>query len=887
MSALLLDWPAAAVQGPAAAGGKGWQLALMAQLGVPVPDGFVIHADASRGRRAGDLVPQALRDALARELAVRDWETTPLAVRSSAPQEDSAQASFAGIHLSRLNVTGVDAVAEAVQAAWDSVWEPAAVAYRQRLGLDRQGHQPAMAVVVMPLLPAVAAGIAFTCDPLSGRDDQLLIHAHWGLGEALVGGQADGDEYRLQSNESTDGDDALRVIARRLGGKQRMTRVRSGGGTTVIDTPAQQAAEAVLSDAQAIALGGLSRDAASALDFANPRYDIEWVWDGERFWIVQARPVTARARHTYPALREQPRYWSRGNTREIMPDPLSALDWHGCRTMANRMLTLGFSLSGYPILPGTEHAALFDGRLYLDVSLMQWECYDALGVRPDAVNRLLGGTQPEIAVPPPSARDRLARGLRMLRYLARSPRQRRLGEAALARAAEQTRQWREQALPADRGALARLLREQFRTVAQADPLFFLQGSAGGTLAGLVDLVEKYCPGEGYAVTAALMAGGEPSVTAQQGYALIALAETAAADAEALAWLRSPQRIGAQWEQRLPAHSPFRRAFAEFLERYGHRATAESYVRQPRWREAPDYLLDTVLGMIGSDAHAVRQRQRDAARQAWQRLRAAIPPLARPAMLPLLRRMVRVATRECNQREAARSALMRYLEVVRRTALALGAQLTRAGANADEDSDEDDKENGNDAGLKRADDVFHLTAFELLAAAEGRMPLQHAARRAARRAETLARQAGQTEPAVIVEQPGALPAVFPSSEPSAASVADAAAGRWSGTPVGAGQAQGPACVARSPQQATAMANGDILVAPSTDPAWTPLFLRAGGLVMETGGYLSHGAIVAREFGIPAVVNLPGILSQLADGDTLAVDGNRGTVQRMAAKRVAAR
>jgi Phosphoenolpyruvate synthase/pyruvate phosphate dikinase len=295
----------------------------------------------------------------------------------------------------------------------------------------------------------------------------------------------------------------------------------------------------------------------------------------------------------------------------------------------------------------------------------------------------------------------------------------------------------------------------------------------------------------------------------------------------------------------------------------------------------------VLGMIGSDAHAVRQRQRDAARQAWQRLRAAIPPLARPAMLPLLRRMVRVATRECNQREAARSALMRYLEVVRRTALALGAQLTRAGANADEDSDEDDKENGNDAGLKRADDVFHLTAFELLAAAEGRMPLQHAARRAARRAETLARQAGQTEPAVIVEQPGALPAVFPSSEPSAASVADAAAGRWSGTPVGAGQAQGPACVARSPQQATAMANGDILVAPSTDPAWTPLFLRAGGLVMETGGYLSHGAIVAREFGIPAVVNLPGILSQLADGDTLAVDGNRGTVQRMAAKRVAAR
>lgn len=276
MSALLLDWPSAAAQGPAAAGGKGGQLALLAQLGVPVPDGFVIHANASRGRRAGEPVPQALRDALTRELALRDWETTPLAVRSSAPQEDSTQASFAGIHLSRLNVIGVDAVAEAVQAACDSVWEPAAIAYRQRLGLD--GEAPAMAVVVMPLLPAVAAGIAFTCDPLSGRDDQLLIHAHWGLGEALVCGQADGDEYRLQSNESTDGDDALRVIERRPGGKQRMTQALAGGGTTVMDTPAQRAAQAVLSDAQAVALGELARDAASALDFANPRYDIEWVW---------------------------------------------------------------------------------------------------------------------------------------------------------------------------------------------------------------------------------------------------------------------------------------------------------------------------------------------------------------------------------------------------------------------------------------------------------------------------------------------------------------------------------------------------------------------------------------------------------------------------------
>ena len=172
---------------------------MMARMGVPVPDGFVLSAQASRERAAdGDLSPSA--QALRQALEARGWLNLPLALRSSAPQEDSAGASFAGIHLSCLNVRGADAAFAAARRIWDSAATPQARAYRERLGLAGDGG---MAVVVMPLIEARVSGIAFTRDPVGGRHDEMLIHANWGLGEALVSGQAEGDEYRLREDATT------------------------------------------------------------------------------------------------------------------------------------------------------------------------------------------------------------------------------------------------------------------------------------------------------------------------------------------------------------------------------------------------------------------------------------------------------------------------------------------------------------------------------------------------------------------------------------------------------------------------------------------------------------------------------------------------------------
>lgn len=841
-SALILDFAAAAAAGAGVAGGKGAQLGRLARYGLPVSDGFVVSVaalaldaeTAAAARRAGDdadalaavragiegrPLPPELAAALADELRRRGWNDTPLAVRSSAPMEDSRRASFAGIHHSELNVVGPAAVAAAVQVVRASLWTPQAVAYRRRLEIVDAG----MAVVVMPMLPAVVAGVAFSCDPASGRDDQVVINAVPGLADALVAGRVNGEEIVLAADPISEDYSVIR---------------RDG-------------APAGLDDQRAVQLAGLVRETAFCLDYGAPWFDIEWVWDGERFHLVQARPVTARRWHTYPELAGQAALWSNGNTRDVLPHVMHAGDWATSRRLVNLLLEQGWRLAGYPLLPGAQRAALFSGRLYLNSAFIQWECYDAMGIAPAATNRLLGGHHPEIAVPPASLGQRAARAGRIVRYLVKSGRQRRLGRRQVSEAHAACAAWRTENLTQlDGMELERRLFALGLHCRRQDALMFLQGSSGGTLSLLLDLIERYLPGEAHAVAAALMAGGEPSVTARQGYELMALAALAAGEPAAAALLRT----GAGDWQSLPEDSPFRRQFAAFIERYGHRGVYESYLRSPRWREAPGYLLQQIAGLMASDPAALRIRQGEARQAARTRLAGHLPFWARR----WAQRLARIASAECNDREAARSALTAYGEAARRLLLEIGRRLTASG------------------GLAAAEDAFHLLPPEITAALAGRLGGAALRHRVADRQSLFAKWQANPAPDVIHEGAAAPLA--------AAAASDAANGTWRGTAVGAGVAVGPARVILCPEDGARLAAGEILVAPSTDPAWTPLFLKAGGLVMETGGYLSHGAIVAREFGIPAVVNLPGILASVADGELVEVDGGRGTVRRVSPSEV---
>jgi pyruvate,water dikinase len=816
------------------------------------------------------------------ELERRGWVDRPLVIRSSATDEDSAGVSFAGIHLSLLNVTGLEAIQKAIEAVWDSRTSARARAYRSRLGLGEE--TAGMAVILMPLLDAESAGILFTSDPLTGRRDRVIIHANWHLGESLVGGMTEGDVYAVGPDLLTDGPIPVEWTP---GPKAVITCPRAGEmGTKTFPIPLSLIGQSVLSDGQARALAALARDAVDALDYTGGTdYDLEWVWDGRQFWLVQARPITTGAHWTYPALSHQPTYWTRGNSREVVPDPLSPIDWHFSQKMINRMLTHGYRLAGYTPLPGLRRGALFQGQLYLDATLIQWEGHDALGVDPKLMNDMLGGPQPVIPLPKEGIALRLARLIRMLRYLwaTRGPRSR--AETTLREAHRRTAEWRQadRTLPPER--IARDLRKKIVTLLGSDDLLFLQASGGGALNTLGIILGKYMPGAGAALAETAMGDGPPSVTARQGHALVNLARVAQSDAPAWAWITAPDRNARAWDRALSPESPFRQAFARFLEDYGHRAIKETYLRSPRWREDPDYLLNLLPVLADQIPETRAEEQRVRATKARKTLVAALPFWAKGVVTGLLKQ----AKREMNDREAARSAMVAHLEVLRLDLLAIGAAFSGPGPDA----------------LDRAEAIFTLTLTEVFALAEGRLPPAAAARRIADRQPQLEAWAAIPEPLILVHRPNRrLQPEFgkvmhkqrssaPVNEPfdcvGALEQRDGGRAtalqedprrqngtRLTGVGLSQGRATGRARIARDPTQALSLAEGDILVAPSTDPAWTPLFLKAGGLVMETGGVLSHGAIVAREFGIPAVANLSGVLDRLSDGDLITVDGTRGEV-----------
>lgn len=830
----LITAAAAADESPGRVGGKGHQLGLLQRYGLPVPDFFVVPAAWSRGRAAG--LPVALRECLAAELAARGWLDQPLAVRSSAVGEDAAAASFAGIYRSCLNVRGPAALAAAVAEVWASLDSPTAVAYRQRLGI---AGDAAMAVIVMPLLPAVASGIAFTCDPIGGREDRMVAHANWGLGETLVGGEAMGDEYMFVEDTT----DVWRLHRVQAGSKASMSVPAPGGGTERLEVSAEQAQAVVFDRDQAESLAALLRDAALACDFVAPFFDLEWVWDGDRFWLTQIRPVTRRPRHTYEPLRDQAAIWTRGNTCEVMPEPLQPMDWNFSRRGCNDLLEQGWILAGYPLLPGVQRAGLFDGRLYLEASIMQWEAWDAMGVLPERFNALMGGHQPTIACTPPTWRDRLRRLGNLLRYLRRAPAFARRGDAEVGEVMALARELREVQLPEDNDAITCLLHRLLKPAREARGMFFLQGSGGGSLSLLLETLERVFPGESAAVGAALLADGEASVTAQQGYALLELARLAKASDSPAAPLQDPA---------------FAAAFAAFLDRYGHRGHYETYLRSPRWCEQPERLLEQLPALAEIDAKALAERQKAAAATAWQRIRRELPFWYRP----LLRAQVRAANRDCNRREAARSALIAVLAAARRLWLLIGARLVDEGV------------------LETAEAIFLCMPSEVERQATGRLTGAGLRARVAARAERFKRWQGATpaewltvEPSGAVRGAGSAPGLPPVAGKEGKGPV------YRGVATGTGVVRGKVRCLRHPAEGVTLRPGEILVAPSTDPGWTPLFLKAGGLVVETGGYMSHGAIVAREFALPAVVNLPGILDALRDGDEVVVDGLRGEVRRL--------
>jgi pyruvate,water dikinase len=879
----LLTYAEAFAAGPSIAGGKGWNLGRLDHYAFLVPAGAVLSAevyqtilarpaiaklaaalaeaptelilsDAVRtqlGTIRQSLEAESLTDdsvaALESFLTQEHLIDDPLAVRSSATAEDGALASFAGIHESILNLTGLDAIVAAISRCYASLWTPQALAYRRRQRIS--DSDCGCAVVICRMVTATnggpprAAGVAFSCDPRTGRRDLVVINATPGLGAALVQGTVNPQPF--------------------------VTRP-TGMRWSIVERPDTRAfPRPALTDAHVQELAILTMRVHWALgDGQNPQ-DVEWALDGERFWLVQARPVTHLPHRTFPRIARKPVHWSNANAKDVVPGVLSCLGWGLLQSIVWQILYSLLDAIGYAVPPGTEMLRRFSGRGYLDLSALQWAFYDALGATPAETNRDLGGSQPQIDVPsthPLRGMEGIRRVRARLRLVAQVWKAERRISPEIARVLDEVRAAR----GLDRtGCALSELHSEFRRwedmIGRVGPLFQLgNGYCAAGLTLLKSLANRLDRHGAASLVNRLLAGAGGITSAEHGYRVWDLAAVARGDAAAITWLRaaSPPGGDAATSRSLPPDSPFRQSLERFLHDFGHRAVVEAEIANPRWIDDITFVRDLVRAELDGDtAHdprAAAARVRTSAEAELRRTTWFLRPLAT--------RLAGIARRGLALREGTKSAAIGTFEPMRRIFLELGRRLVALGH------------------VDEAADVFHLSTRDLEAFMLGHWDGRGARALAADRKDQRRAWLAESPPDVItcsggrVTAPGLVPArpESPFMPPS-----DGEATRWHGLPASAGRCSGVARVLHSPSEGGRLRRGEILVAPSTDPGWTPLFLRAGAIVMETGGYISHGAIVAREYGLPAVINLPGILQHISDGDQLVVDGDSGDVIRVTA------
>ena len=806
-------------------GGKGLGLARTAAAGLPVPPGFVVTTDVyQRLFKAGAASDPAFVQNL--RAAYRELGGGPVAVRSSATAEDGAETSFAGQQETILGVVGDDDLLKAVERCWKSLFTERSLAYRRQQGIADDGA--AMAVVVQQLIPAEVAGVLFTRDPQDPTGEHLSVEASWGLGEAVVSGRVTPDRFRvnLATGRAAEKHPGLKTVEFTPTGERSI----DGGRQT----------ELCLGDNDLSALAALARGVEAC--YGDPR-DIEWALAGGVLHLLQARPITTATaaeredlrRETVAALRglADPKgtVWVRYNLSEVLPEPLP-MTW----AIVGRMLAQdgGFGAMNRDLgsapdasLEGQSAFDLIAGRPMMNLSrLPRMQFARAPFEYPFAKYK----ADPKLALNPVPT----LLGFGGFGGIARMP-------------ATVWRLWRMSRVP--------------RMLMATYPDSFLNA-----------IVPKFV-----SATKAALALDWPKVPTPRLLELLeewtnrtlvefardSLKATVLAD---LAWsnlfnllkpkLGDERANAALAELAQGAKPPGEAALADgirafangrlpeaiFLERFGHRCRNEMELAQPRWNEDPAAVAKlrgtapasaTGFDGIAAQIETIGKGTTD---DLWKRIAnearlVGSPRLGGAKTAETLRALLGL-------REAAKHYLLMGYAVIRRVLVELDMRCQLNGG------------------------IFYLVPEEL----PHMLALQDfsgiiAKRKRARRL------------ALSLE----LPSVLFSDDLDAigrAAPATEGATTLTGVALSAGVAEGFALVLTEPTEAPD--EPFVLVCPSTDPAWVPLFAKAKALVMETGGVLSHGAIVAREFGLPAVAGLPGVVRNLRTGQRLRVDGGRGMV-----------
>jgi len=805
-------------------------------------------AEAFRNRMLRSFLSSPLQPEIAGSIAGFLKQFPPgsyFAVRSSATCEDLPGLSFAGQHDSFLDLSDEAGVLEAVKKCWTSLWSDRAVAYRRAKGID--DGKISMAVLIQLQVKAKTAGVIFTVNPVNGQTDQMLANAAKGLGDKLVSGRITPDEYSVSKTNGS--------ITQRLSGKA-----------------------SVLSCEQIKELAGLARQVEAL--FGSPQ-DIEWAHDGKQFWILQSRPVTAVL--SPPAMPDvqwgnpvnqklaQGRviFWSNWNTRENMAYPLKPLAW----SFFNDILVPVIGNVLYGAKPGSvlsqysQFVDLVNGRAYWNMSMLAGHPLAGRMIMPhlDKLDQEAAtafyelqkrGDFVPVKIPLPRHQLILPLIKGFVTFISfpwlASPR---WIEKRCQRFLVQVKEYVE--LPLEKMSIGQML-EQARLYADiisrfAFPLLVV---ASKSLLGLwvIDrLMKKWLDLKSGGLLAGIP-GNKTTETALELYKLSLVPEevkTIFIRSEFVN-IQDVHRVRRELDQS-QAGREFLKKAAAFLEEYGHRGSKDLDAGHPSWKEDPTYIFAMLKGYMGlgpEDHNPLEQFQKAVAGRLA--LEAEIRSRLSPIKCWVFDRALKMVHDFLPWRENEKFYGVKVFPGSRRIIAEIGRRYLQAGL------------------IAEPEDIFFLTIPEIerqerdngLGSAQIKILI------AGRKARWKKQADSQGE--FIVRSDGIK--VFGLTTP-------AKEGKiLNGVAASGGRVTGIARIIRDPSQAHRFRKGEILVAPFTEPGWAPLFLLSKALVMEVGGSICHGAIVAREYGIPAVVGVKGATTLIKDGDMITVDGDAGTVAK---------
>ena len=799
-----------------------------------------------------------------------------MAVRSSANAEDLPDMSFAGQQDTYLNIRGEHALIAAVRDCWASLWTPRAMSYRHEMGIEHDAV--AMAVVVQLMVPSEVSGILFTANPATGERSEMIVNASFGLGEAVVGGQVTPDTYIVDRN-------TLGAKETIIGTKEQKIISHGDQGTRLEDVAEEERGQSSLPEDALKELASVALEAEKVFD--GVPQDIEWAISAGKLWMLQSRPITNLPPQPIEVEWEPPegiRGLVRRQLIENIPDPTTPLFdelyIHGRGLTGKRpggksgFTTLhgfAFQIAGfakqktdeefYRELTETRKKAAetpevkaqeeHDLQLFLDeLSDAEREDFQAMADSLDTDNVAHVVTMPEsdnptyIAFNKTWTNDRQHKDWR---------------ERAIPELEGTTEEWRKLDVKA---ATDEELLTGIRELATAEGWYWASngghtfGVAKSTDDQLQCFLRETLPDHHF--TSGQFLSGFKSRIMQANDDLYAIAKMIREDQSLYETVRitPPKRLMGVLKAH-PDSGPVLSAIDTYLQTYGHQGYTLDF-GEPTQIEDPSALFVSLKGMVQNENYSPKQHEAEAARKREQAMKD-IEELLDGLQYWQLRYRLWFTRKYYPIREESCFALGTAWPVLRPIAAELGQRLVDAGT------------------LGTADDIYYLWTSEIEPALEARKSgkaipeyVQLAAeRRELREARKRLHPPG-TIPPEISENPGVKfkETQFKNDESS---------NILRGIPVSPGTVTGPASLIKDPGEFDKMLPGSILVCTMTSPAWTQLFAHATGLVTDIGGILGHGSIVAREYGIPAVVGTGTITVRVEHGQELSVDGDTGTVE----------